>query len=348
MLVKCPKCKTTYKVSEEVFKGVASAFRCSRCKHTFELDADRSPEESGTKAPAPEEPAAITREDRELSFAFAPKEEPEPFEEEKEPFPDTYRQNKSNSGESKDRLDQWSMSGSGPKADEAFAFADTRTPEKVDKTVDSPDDAHARTPQFPAPSFQRETGDNILPLDPYRDQQTSIRPYLTLFGLLVISYSLVAVLYQAHPQATEGVVRKIPLVGSSVLRNSHLKNGVVLQSLGAGYQSIQGNRDVFVITGVALNQNPIKIRDVRVTGQLYNQDGKEIEQQTVWIGNAISAKIVRGMTAQDISDLQRLPPLKSFDIPPGDSVPFTIVFLRSPKGIKDFSCAVVAAEGEVA
>ena len=105
---------------------------------------------------------------------------------------------------------------------------------------------------------------------------------------------------------------------------------------------------MFVITGVALNQNPVKIREVRLAGQIYNQEGKEVEQQTVWIGNAISAKIVRGMTAQDISDLQRLPPLKTFDIPPGDSVPFTIVFLKSARGIKDFRCAVIAAEGEVA
>src|SRR5437667_11898392 len=110
----------------------------------------------------------------------------------------------------------------------------------------------------------------------------------------------------------------------------------------------QGNREEFVVTGVALNQNPDVIREVRIAGQLYNQAGKEIEQQTISIGNAISPKIVRGMTAQDISDLQRLKPLKTFEIPPGDSVPFTIVFLKSARGIKDFRCAVIAAEGEVA
>ena len=39
MLVKCPQCKTTYKVSDEALKGIAPAFRCSRCKHTFDLEA---------------------------------------------------------------------------------------------------------------------------------------------------------------------------------------------------------------------------------------------------------------------------------------------------------------------
>ncbi len=44
MLVQCPKCKTTYKVSDEVVKGTSPAFRCSRCKHTFELETTASME----------------------------------------------------------------------------------------------------------------------------------------------------------------------------------------------------------------------------------------------------------------------------------------------------------------
>jgi hypothetical protein len=150
----------------------------------------------------------------------------------------------------------------------------------------------------------------------------------------------------AHPNVSEGIVRSIPLVGPSVLKNNHLKSGVALQSLHAGHQTIQGNREVLVITGVAQNQNPVVIREVRVAGQLYNLEGKEIEQQIIWIGNAISPRIIRGMTVQDIADLQRLKPLKTFEIPPGDSIPFTIVFLKSTKEIKDFSCEVLTAEGE--
>ena len=53
------------------------------------------------------------------------------------------------------------------------------------------------------------------------------------------------------------------------------------------------------------------------------------------------------MTTEDIPHLQNLKPLKSFEIPPGDSIPFTIVFLKSAKGAKEFSCDVIAAEGEI-
>ncbi len=51
-----------------------------------------------------------------------------------------------------------------------------------------------------------------------------------------------------------------------------------------------------MITGVALNQNPVVIREIQLTGKVYNQGGKEIEQQTIWVGNTISPKIIRGMT----------------------------------------------------
>jgi hypothetical protein len=193
----------------------------------------------------------------------------------------------------------------------------------------------------------RDTSDNILALDPFRDQPASIKPFLTLFGLLVIFFSLVSALHQAHPEASEGLVKKIPLVGNTVLKNNHLKNGVALQSLRASYQTIQGNREVFVVTGLAQNQNPVVIRDVRISGQLYDREGEGIEQQTIWLGNAISPKIVRGMTVQDISDLQRLSPLKTFGIPPGEAVPFTIVFMKSSKGVETFTCEILSAEGEV-
>ena len=56
-----------------------------------------------------------------------------------------------------------------------------------------------------------------------------------------------------------------------------------------------------MITGVALNQNPVVMREIQVTGKVYNRDGKELEQQTIWVGNTISPKIIRGMTVRRYS-----------------------------------------------
>ena len=347
MLVTCPKCKTVYNVSDELVQGAVPSFRCSRCKHTFELEAQGTSPASRAGTSSPEQPGGSTAENQELTFAFGPKEDIEAIEEEEKTFfAGKATQESAGLSRSNDNpVNQRSMSDSAPKDQDHFTFSGTGAVREVDKFTGS-SRAQPPTGGFQAASTEHGTSDNILSLDPYRDHQASTVPYLTLFGLLVIFYALATVLNYSHPNTIESVVGKVPFVGSSILKNTHLKDRVALQSLQASYQSIQGNREVFVITGIALNQNPVKIREVRVTGLIYNQEGKEIEQQTVWVGNAISAKIVRGMTAQDISDLQRLRPLKSFDIPPGDSVPFTIVFLKPAKGVKDFTCGVVAAEGE--
>ena len=101
MLVKCPQCKTTYKVSDELLKGIAPAFRCSRCKHTFDVEAQEPAEEPTEEASSPEHAAPGPAQDQELSFPFAHK-----AEEDAESFTDTAAQGEIRSAEGKEHLDQ--------------------------------------------------------------------------------------------------------------------------------------------------------------------------------------------------------------------------------------------------
>jgi predicted Zn finger-like uncharacterized protein len=337
MIVRCPSCKTTYKVADELVKDTKPAFRCSRCKHTFELESAETPERSVDSAHAAASLFSKTQQERELSFTFAPKKQ-----EDGENRKESIRSSRQDFEFPARRAEDQSMGNVESTVDEPLTSSEPDPGMGADQVPDSPPQL---SPSQPLP-LARETTDNVLSLDPYRDQPASTVPFLSLFGLLVMLFGFATAFHLAHPNVSEGIVRSIPLVGPSVLKNNHLKNGVALQSLHASHQTIQGNREVLVITGVAQNQNPVVIREVRVAGQLYNLEGKEIEQQIIWIGNAISPRIIRGMTVQDISDLQRLKPLKTFEMPPGDSIPFTIVFLKSTKEIKDFSCEVLTAEGE--
>ncbi len=349
MLVQCPKCKTTYKVSDEVIKGASPAFRCSRCKHTFELGATAS---SLDEESAPEEQAGVKRRDeRELSFTFGARSDAEegPSSDRSEARPPGHKEAPvppaPAAGDSSDEISEpWSISSAQVSREKPF----TMTPPSLDeKTLHEPDPAQSQRASPGANPTGQEAADNIFAINTFRDQAASTVPYLTLFGLLVISFFLATAYLEAHPRVTENVVRQIPLIGPSVVRNSYLKNGVLLRSLRADYQSIQGNREVLVVSGEAVNQNPVVIRELRVVGRLYNQSGKTLERQVIWVGNALSPKIIRGMSAQDIVDLQRLKPLKTFEVPPGDSIAFAIVFLRPTKEVKDFSCEVLSAEGEI-
>lgn len=345
MLVKCPSCATTYTVSEEVLTAATPTFRCSRCKHTFESEHEATSVRSASvlkSGPA----AEALQGDNELSFTFDSKNELRPS------FPDdvpessqpAFAASRSPSG-TNEAEDQWSLAEETVETREKPVDSDGRK-HSEQEAIDPSSSRFEEKPRtaIPAPF---ENGTNILALEPYRDQQASIVPYLTLFALLTLAFSLFTAFHYAYPQAMDGWIRKIPLLGGAVVRNAHLKNGVLLQSVRGSYQTIQGNREVFLVTGTAINQNPVIIREVRIGGDTYGADDKIIEQQTMWMGNAISPKIIRGMTAQDIADLQRLKPLKSFDIPPGDSVPFTMIFLKSTKGIKEFTCQILAAEEDL-
>jgi predicted Zn finger-like uncharacterized protein len=349
MIVQCPKCKTSYKVADELFKDSSPAFRCSRCKHTFQLESPEPVPKPAVKSPPHDTPPAESHEAGELSFIFPAKEEPENVAAEAPVVAAPTGQTSSLAAEN-DHPDQWAISGNEQKSEAPFTISEDSDPtQKIEQEkISAPLKRFTPVvPENPPVLFPDDHAENILRLGSYRDQQATTTSYLSLFGLLIIIFALVTAFNQAHPTATEGYIRQIPLVGTSVLKNNHLKDGVLLQSLRGGYQSIQGNREVFVITGAALNQNSVTIRAVQISGHAFNHRNDEMEKQTIWVGNAISPSIVRGMTMQEISNLQKLPPLRSFEIPPGDSVPFTIVLLKAPKGMKDFGCQVISAEGEV-
>src|SRR3954452_10765859 len=81
MLVQCPGCQTTYRVSEEAVATSKPTFRCSRCKNVFDLGTKNASKPARERTEAP---SATALESRELSFSFSPTEAPaEPRNEDK-------------------------------------------------------------------------------------------------------------------------------------------------------------------------------------------------------------------------------------------------------------------------
>jgi len=346
MLIKCPKCNTTYKVADEVLQGTTPTFRCSRCKHTFDLEGQNTDQVDSALVSPPESTTEKTVEE-EMSFTFSGQNKKHPSVRNEKPLGDLPEASPTPNPSTHEINEQWAMTQNEGHEEVPFTISAPPEWEKAEAFVDPNRDAVPDDYVFEPRAGSTESDGNVLPLAPYRDQQASTLPYMTLFALLIICFSLLTAMHITYPEVSQAVVKKLPLLGTALVRNSHLKNGLALKSIHGAYQTIQGNREVFVVTGIAMNQNPVTIREVRIGAQTYNVDGKSIEEQSIWVGNALSPKIIRGMTPQDISDLQRLKPLKSFEIPPGDSIPFTIVFLRPAKAIKEFSCEVLGAEGEI-
>ena len=387
MLVQCPKCQTTYRVSDGLVTAPNPTFRCSRCKHIFVLGLRV---EAGPVSEPVKPSSAPPRRDKEpeLNFSLAAPEKKETGEEKSVQVPASPEQDEDKPAEAS--TDPIRAEPAQPATDESLSFPDERTtasPAAEDlpprlETEPSPvqgeekeDDWSLTRPQVeeetftipeesrsepaagggaPSPAFEDRWAD-ALPLleerqadpsqDPYRDRPLSIVPYVTLFGALVLIYALLTLMYQAQPKTIEAAINVVPWLGPSVLKNDHLRHGIVLQALRPAFQTIQGNREVFVLSGVAVNRNSGNVREVRVEGYIFNAEGKEIDRQIISVGNAISSKILRDLTAQEISILQKLNPQKRFEIPPDESAGFVIVFLKPSAEVANFGCRVLSVEG---
>ena len=189
---------------------------------------------------------------------------------------------------------RWGIGDTAQPQEKPFVLAESNRPvAKFPPTAESKeDDPFFHKLEFDDPE---QNATNITAISPYLDHRASIKPFVTLFTFLVIAFAFLAAIGYARPEAPESVLRKIPLIGAAVLRNNHLKEGILIKSLTTSYQTIQGNREVFLVSGIALNQNPVIVREIQLTGTVYNEAGKEIERQAIWAGNTLSPKIIRGM-----------------------------------------------------
>jgi len=302
MLVQCPSCHVTYRVSDSLVTKSGPTFRCSRCRHVFVLGS--KPEtDLGQKTPSSPSPNQ-QEDDQELSFPFSPAEEKETREGEEEL--------------------EISISRAAEEPP-PFSMDDSDTTAEVELPA-----------QGAIAGTEAESEKRGRPL--------SALPLISLFGAILIIYSLLAFLGQAQPRRLEGFLKGIPWVGSSISKNSHLRQGIFLHSLRSRLQRILGNREVLVISGMVANRSRVSVREIRIEGLVFNAEGKEIERQAVSVGNAISLKALSGLTAQDIPILQKTQPGKSFQVPPGESASFVMVFLNPASEVEQFGWRVLSAE----
>jgi hypothetical protein len=263
------------------------------------------------------------QEDSELSFSFPASEKPEVAETQDEKAPDaTAAQDRPSSPPS-----------SSPPVEESHI------PE-----IDPPD---KMSPQFETglndASVERDEAPDVEN-NPHRGTPLSTTLYAGLLALLLVIYALVALAHRINPEGLEGFLQVVPGLGPSIFRNSHLRRGVALRSVSPSFQIIRGNREVFVVSGMAVNQNLIGVREIKIEGAVYDAEGKEIERQAIVVGNPITLKIIKAITAQDISTLQKLRPPQRFEISSRGSAPFLIVFLKPMREVKSFHYQVLSAE----
>ena len=340
MLVQCPGCRTTYRVSEEAVAMPKPTFRCSRCKNVFDLDAKTPSKPARERTDAPSQTGI---ESQELSFSFPAAEPPA-------------KTNHHNDEDTISDLSAPAVAVNGPAAHANATALPGEEPQQEwslfkqrGEDFVRPDDGprrfddNAETPFVFARERQVASDDNT-DIDAPTDTPVSLMPFVLLCAAIIVVCASVTLLYKARPQPVEQILKAVPFIGGSISRNDYLRQGIVLQTSLTRFQRIQGNRDVFILSGSAVNRNRVRVREIRIEGFLYGRDGTVIERRVITVGNAISPKIIHDLTQQEILDLQKQGPVKRFEIQPDESAPFSIVFLQTNAAAQSFGYRVLSAE----
>ena len=356
MIVECPRCRARYRVESGLLEE-DQTFKCSRCSHIFAYEAesaastqtvvpspapvkasvqsvaDTSSQGSARAMPSesraiddrpvvirrddvpPEPPRTAPGPDESLSFSFRPRAEPEDDE-----VPEPRR------------FVEPSTRGTQPQE---FAFGEDD--EDGGFTDRNEEDDHVVNHQ---PRFVR--GEDELRIQD-EDPTDPTRSYLAFLAVLVVAYAIFALDLSNHPGRAEKLLAGVPIVGDTIAQDQLLQTKVHLEDVEGVYQPIKDDRSVFIVSGRAVNTSRDPLKGVQIESALYDHAGKPIEIKNIYCGNSMSLKIVKDLSSKEISLLQRLEPTKRFEIRPGESAGFSVVFLAPPSGVKEFTARVVSA-----
>ncbi len=218
MLVSCPSCSTTYRVSDKLIITPNPTFRCSRCKHIFVLELKNETILQEEISPHPPE----TRHEEEvkppeLEFSFPStstdtsehktKEGPQPTEETQPPVTESQDQEPSEAPipESDEPPVREEESTEPTWADEQAALQST-TPDipthwKADSETEGEEESL---------TFQVEEEETDSAATPRRSGGISVIPYFILFGIILLIISVVTLSYLASPTRLESFIKAMP------------------------------------------------------------------------------------------------------------------------------------------
>ena len=316
--------------------------KCSRCRHVFAAPSS-SKKRTPARAPAVEKAAPPADDSLKLPFddpTWKDDREPSPSEDLKisdpeEDFtlgvdekPDELRLPEAPPREAAPPL------MARPIEDEALAM-DNQPDDEAESGEETDVDAelnHEETAARPR-----------APARPRARTSSSITPILIFLALVVVAYALLTRALFASPALCQKLVGRLPLInrlGDSRL----LTRKVALSEVVGSYQRIKDGKEVFVITGKALNTAPLALHSVQIAGKLYNGGGQALDEKVIYCGNVVSAKMLKDLSPREVSILQKLSPPKRFMIEPGESSTFVIVFMDPPRDAAEFSAQVMAAQ----
>jgi len=376
MIVQCPRCSTRWRVGEPSSTD-NPVFKCGRCRHVFPqfpgapVTAERSTARHASAAqpaddnlefifprrppaaPAnkhvttPEPPAVplmeIVTSDSPATEELTPATPPQ----RSNGAPSSHAAATSHAGDETGRQSTTVRPPSSPAPEEIPAghargsrADDANDQLDADEQLDVSDDAFALDDE-PARSAPAVAARVLLVEDAMSASASSpaFRPINRTLLALVGVYAILALLIRLSPDRADDWFSRLPLIGTTLADRPALGREITLRKVQGGYQRLRNARRVFVISGEAVNNSLATIERIEVEGALYGGAGA-VARKVISTGNKTTLKLA-DLSESEIAMLQRFDPRRA--VAPGESVPFSIVFLDPPRDLREFSSRVLTA-----
>lgn len=204
-------------------------------------------------------------------------------------------------------------------------------------------DAKASTDE--ASAGKKEKKKKIKPVG----KSSVLRPVLVL--LLVILIPLAAVVLLDRFMGTDvpyvtAYLRQVPYLNQ--IMKPEMKEGgeFSVDNISSQFVDNTSHGKLFIITGTVQNEFPENRKYVKIRGALFSAGKTLAKEATVYGGNVLSDLELSSMSLTDINQRlsNRFGDNKSnFDIEPGKSIPFMVVFSDLPESLEEFTIEIAGS-----
>ncbi len=178
-----------------------------------------------------------------------------------------------------------------------------------------------------------------------RRPKRRLRLWVGGFLVVALIVSLALLVGRCANRASLQKVKELGKGAFSLLPWNKLESGKIQISDLNGYYQDRAHKEapVFVIEGNVTNHYKSPCHSIQVKGILFDERGNPAAEEVVYCGNTLSTAQVRSSSRKKIErTLQNTygSTLSNFNIEPGKSVPFMLIFFDPPKKLSEFSLEV--------
>jgi hypothetical protein len=286
------------------------------------------PAPGGRKSAAPTSKKAGASEDESLQLTFDTPIWHEPEDSRRaEDVPETF--------------DDFVLGSETPLAGGADTLAAGAESQRDEEGLTGPGDEDELAVSPPRPQRRRSGGRETTPKP--GSETGKLRALMVFILLVIASYGLLTLSLMRKPEIADRWLASLPLAALS-LGDPSLARAVVLDQVVGSYQQIRGGKEVFVVSGQALNASREALRAVQVTGSLHGADGRLLAEKTIYCGNVISTRVLKDLSRREVSIIQDLSPPAQFALQSGEASTFVIVFMDPPPEQVEFRVRVSGAQ----